>query len=128
MYPRPDDFDMLLESAQKAWSEWVNQVAVIGFNSGNYDINMIKQYFVERIAEDINEKIKVAKKDNNYYVLDYTKVQISWYQEFSRSRDELCQVVQVFGVQAGKTGVSLWIVDGLWQTQSRRACSTRALL
>ena len=30
---------------------------------------MIKQYFVERIAEDINEKIKVAKKDNNYIFL-----------------------------------------------------------
>ena len=39
MYPRPDDFDMLSESAQKAWSKWVNRVAVIRFNSGNYDIN-----------------------------------------------------------------------------------------
>ena len=73
MYPRPDDFDMLSESAQKACSELVNQVAVIGFNSGNYDINMIKQYFVERIAEDINEKIKVAKKDNNYIFLTTPK-------------------------------------------------------
>ena len=46
----------------KAWSEWVNQVAVIGFNSGNYDINMIKQYFVERIGEDINERSKWLRR------------------------------------------------------------------
>ena len=69
IYPRPDDFEMLSERDQKAWTEWMNQVAVIGFNSGNYDLNMIKRYFLERIAEDVNEKIKVAKKDNNYMFL-----------------------------------------------------------
>ena len=69
IYPRPDDFDMLSWKDQNAWNEWMNQVAVIGFNSGNYDLNMIKQYFVERIAENINEKIKVAKKNNNYMFL-----------------------------------------------------------
>ena len=73
LYPRPDDFDMLSKRDQKAWNEWVNQVAVIGFNSGKYDINMIKRYFVERIAENVNEKIKVAKKDNNYMFLTTSK-------------------------------------------------------
>ena len=54
----------------------MNQVAVIGFNSGRYDINMIKRYFVERIAENVNEKIKVAKKDNNYMFLTTSKFKI----------------------------------------------------
>ncbi|XP_057290810.1 uncharacterized protein LOC130613491 [Hydractinia symbiolongicarpus] len=52
MYPRPDDFDMLPDKTQKAWNEWVNQVVVIGFNSGKYDLNMIKRYFVDQIAKD----------------------------------------------------------------------------
>ena len=69
LYPRPDDFDMLSKGDQKGWNEWVNQVAVMGFNSGKYDINMIKRNFVERIAENVDEKIKVAKKDNNYMLL-----------------------------------------------------------
>ena len=73
LYPRADDFNMLSKKDQKVWNEWVNQVAVIGFNSGKYDINMIKRYFVERIAEDVNEKIKVAKKDNNYMFLTTSK-------------------------------------------------------
>ena len=50
LYPRPDDFDMLSKRDQKALDEWVDQVVVIGFNSGKYDINMIKRYFVERIV------------------------------------------------------------------------------
>ena len=72
IYPRPDDFDMLSWKDQNAWNEWMNQVAVIGFNSGKYDLNMIKQYFVERIAENINEKIKVAKKKQQLHVFDYS--------------------------------------------------------
>ena len=48
-------------------TDWVCQVAVIGFNSGEYDL--IKQYFVKRIAENVDAKIKVAKKDNNYMFL-----------------------------------------------------------
>ena len=63
---------MLSWKDQNAWNEWMNQVAVIGFNSGKYDLNMIKQYFVERIAENINEKIKVAKKKQQLHVFDYS--------------------------------------------------------
>ncbi|XP_057316834.1 uncharacterized protein LOC130657857 [Hydractinia symbiolongicarpus] len=69
MYPRPDDFDMLPDKTQKAWNEGVNQVAVIGFNSGKYDLNMIKRYFVDQIVRDDSEKINVAKKDNDYMFL-----------------------------------------------------------
>ena len=60
---------MLSKRDQEAWGEWVNQVAVIGFNSEKYDLNMIKQYFLERIAENVNGKIKVAKKDSIYMFL-----------------------------------------------------------
>ena len=64
----PDDFNMLSASDQKAWNDWLGQVAVIGLNSGKYDLNLIKQYFVERIAKNVWQ-IKVAKKDNNYMFL-----------------------------------------------------------
>ena len=76
MYLKPDDFEMLSERDQEAWGEWVDQVAVIGFNSGKYDLNMIRQYFVERIAENVNGKIKVAKKDNNNMFLTTPKLKL----------------------------------------------------
>ena len=34
---------------------------------------MIKRYFVERIAENVGEKTKVAKKDNDYLFLTTSK-------------------------------------------------------
>ena len=51
----------------KSYVNWVKQVPVFGFNSGRYDINMIKEYFVKNITEisDVN----VAKKENSYMFL-----------------------------------------------------------
>ena len=67
IYSMPSDFNMHSASDQKAYNDWLGQVAVVSFDKGKYDLNMIKQYFVKRIAE--NAKIKVAKKHNNYMFL-----------------------------------------------------------
>ena len=31
--------------------EWCNQVPVVGFNSGRYDLNLIKNHFAELLAD-----------------------------------------------------------------------------
>ena len=72
LYPLPksnDDRVHLPFNVQNLWKTWVNQVPVFGFNSGRYDINMIKEYFVGDLAgiSDVN----VAKKENSYMFLSY---------------------------------------------------------
>ena len=47
LYPYPDDYEMLPDRVQKDWKRWINQIPVIGFNSGRYDMNLIKRYFVQ---------------------------------------------------------------------------------
>ena len=42
----PTDFEMLPKKQQLAINEWCNQIPVVGFNSGKYDLNLIKKYFV----------------------------------------------------------------------------------
>ena len=41
--PDPSDFQMLPGEMEKQWKQWVSQVPVIGFNSGKYDLNMVKE-------------------------------------------------------------------------------------
>ena len=73
LYPLPESDESdeaeahLSDKVRNLWVNWVNQVPVFGFNSGSYDINMIKEYFVEDISEisDVN----VAKKENSYMFL-----------------------------------------------------------
>ena len=75
-YPYPSDFQMLSSEGQKQWRQWVNQAPVIGFNSGKYDLNMVKEYFVKEICynkeDECNENV-FAAKENNYMLLTTSK-------------------------------------------------------
>ena len=50
---------------------------MIGFNSGKYDFNMMKEYFVKEICynkeDECNGDVFVAKKENNYMFLTTSK-------------------------------------------------------
>ena len=69
LYPQPesDEDEEEDEKENPIWRNWVNQVPVFGFNSGRYDINMIKEYFVGDLA--IISDVNVAKKENSYMFL-----------------------------------------------------------
>ena len=74
LYPLPkstDDRVNLPKNVQNLWKTWVEQVPVFGFNSGSYDINMIKEFFVKDLAEISN--VNVAKKGNSYMFLSTPK-------------------------------------------------------
>ena len=76
-HPYPSDFHMLLADVKEQWSQWVNQVLVIGFNSDKYDINMVKEYFVKEISynkeDGCDEDVFPAKKENDYMFLTTSK-------------------------------------------------------
>ena len=42
---------------------------VVGFNSGKYDMNLIKEYFVKRVSFDEENDVFTAKKDNGYMLI-----------------------------------------------------------
>ena len=69
-HPYPSDFQMLPGELQQQWRQWVNQVPVICFNSGKYDLNMMKEYFVKKISynkeDECNEDVFAAKKESYY--------------------------------------------------------------
>ena len=48
---------------RKKLIERCDQVSVLGFNSGRYDLNLIKEHFAELLADTTN-KVFVAKKAN----------------------------------------------------------------
>ena len=55
----PDDIELLPKKQQQRIRDWCAQVPVLGFNSGKYDLNLIKQYFVEELS-DTCTKVKLA--------------------------------------------------------------------
>ena len=64
----PPDVNLLPKDQRKKIEEWCDQVPVLGFNSGTYDLNLIKKYFAERLADTTN-KVRVAKNGNKIMFL-----------------------------------------------------------
>ena len=90
--PFPVDFDMLPIKVRDEWNSWYNQVPVFGFNSGSYDIPLIKEYFVKILSD--KEHVFVAKKENNYMFLTTEKfkfLDIKNYLAPSLSYDGWCK-------------------------------------
>jgi len=52
----PVDVDMLPKKQQQKIHDWCTQVPVLEFNSGKYDLNLIKQFFVEKLAETCTKR------------------------------------------------------------------------
>ena len=68
----PEEVHLLPKKQREKIYEWCNQVPVLGFNSGRYDLNVIKKHFVENLVETAN-KITVAKNGNNMMFI-HTKI------------------------------------------------------
>ena len=59
----PDDVRMLPKAQRIKIEEWCDQVPVLGFNSGRYDLNLIREHFAERLSDTTN-KVQEAKNGN----------------------------------------------------------------
>ena len=102
-YPEPDDFDMVPDRVQEDWKRWINQVPVVGFNSGKYDLNLVKKYFVEELAKAEvtplggalkHPEIFVARKENDYMFLTTDKFKFLDIKNFlgdGMSYDKWCK-------------------------------------
>ena len=64
----PEDVGLLPKAQRQKIEEWCNQVPVVGFNSGTYDLNLIKKHFADRLA-DTTGKVRVAKNGNKIMFL-----------------------------------------------------------
>lgn len=45
----PEDMEYLLQPQQELICEWFEQVSVLGYNSGRYDLRLTRQHFVTKL-------------------------------------------------------------------------------
>ena len=72
----PSDLQTFSGKTKKQWEQWVNQVSVIDFNSGKYNLNIVNKYFAKEInfknGHDCDEGV-LAAKESNYIFLTTSK-------------------------------------------------------
>ena len=49
---RPPDVEGFAEAQKRLIDQWCDQVPVLGFNSGHYDLKLIRKYFVTQLAQE----------------------------------------------------------------------------
>ena len=85
-HPYPSEFQMLPYELQRQQRQWVNQVLLISFNSGKYDLNIMKAYFVKKISynkkDKYNEGVFAAKKENDYMFLTSSKFKFLYFKNY----------------------------------------------
>ena len=64
----PADANLIPKDQRKKIEEWCDQVPTLGFNSGSYDLNLIKNHFAEQLADTTN-KVRVAKNGSKIMFL-----------------------------------------------------------
>ena len=60
----PDSIEFLPKKRRYPIEEWCDQVPVLGFNSGKYDLNLIRNHFVGELCKTTDTLIKVGCKAN----------------------------------------------------------------
>ena len=63
----PEDYELFSKRQQVTIRDWCNIIPVLGFNSGKYDLNVIKKYFVTDIGAE--KQVTVAKKQGRIMFL-----------------------------------------------------------
>ena len=128
LYPQPESDDDGGEEKKedRIWRGWVNQVPVFGFNSGRYDINMIKEYFVKNLA--IISDVNVAKKENSYMFLSASKfkfLDIKNYLAPGLSYDAWCRA---YGCELQKLAFPYEWFDSFDQDKNKKQLGDTAKL
>ena len=68
------DIDGISESQGKEILKWINQVPVVGFNSGHYDLKLIRQYFVPLMTQDSD--VFAAEKNGRIMFINTPKFKL----------------------------------------------------
>ena len=55
-----------LVKVKAKYDAWMNEIPVVGFNSGKYDVNIIKPYLIQKLKEELQF---VVKKNNSFMCL-----------------------------------------------------------
>ena len=67
----PPDPEGIPKTQGKAIMNWINQVPVVGFNSGHYDLKLIRKYFVPVMTQD--KGVFAAEKNGRFMFINTPK-------------------------------------------------------
>ena len=85
----PADLEYFPKKQQNLIKQWCGQVPVIGFNSGRYDLNLIRKHFISHLGE---EQVESGEKQGQIMFMKTSKfnfLDVHWCNKLSIPRNSL---------------------------------------
>ena len=96
--------------------DWLHQLPVIGFNSGKYDLNMIKRSFVPLL---ISNNAAVIKRENTYMCLYTDKLKFVDICNYLAPGVSYAKYLTAYGCELGKGHFPYEYMDGIGKLDER---------
>ena len=88
---------------QKKFETYLSQIPVVGFNSGKYDINLIKEEIMLYIARNYPEKdIHTIKKENSYLTIAIPQLKFLDISNYLAAGSSYSQFLKAYGCDIPK--------------------------
>ena len=92
-----------LTNIKKELDRYISQIPVIGFNSGKYDLNLIKKYIMSYIVENYTEQdIHTIKKENSYLSISTPDIKFIDISNYLASGCSYSQFLKAYGCDEPK--------------------------
>ena len=95
---------------------WLQQLPVIGFNSGKYDLNMIKRSFVPLL---ISNNAAVIKRQNNFMCLSTDKLKFLDVTQYLAPGVSYAKYLKAYGCELQKGHFPYEYMDGIGKLEDR---------
>ena len=95
---------------------WLHQLPVVGFNSGRYDLNAIKKFFVPLL---IHNNAAVIKRHNTYMCLSTDKLKFVDICNYLAPGVSYAKYLTAYGCELGKGHFPYEYMDGIGKLEDR---------
>ena len=95
---------------------WLRQLPVVGFNSGKYDLNVVKKFFIPLL---IHNNAAVIKRQNNFMCLSTDKLKFLDVTQYLAPGVSYAKYLKAYGCELQKGHFPYEYMDGIGKLEDR---------
>ena len=107
------------KTLEKQLQTWLRQLPVIGFNSGHYDLNVVKKFFIPYMLKGNDKTRFVIKRQNTFMCLSTTNLKFLDVTQYLAPGVSYDKYLKAYGCDLQKGHFPYEYMDGIGKLEDR---------
>ena len=107
------------KTLEKQLQTWLRQLPVIGFNSGHYDLNVVKKFFIPYMLKGNDKTRFVIKRQNTFMCFSTTNLKFLDVTQYLAPGDSYDKYLKAYGCELQKGHFPYEYMDDLHKLEDR---------